>query len=121
MTIIIDENLPRRWKEYLASFDISAKHWIEIGNVGDADQLLFDYARQHRSIIITQDLDFGRMLALYQTSLPSVITLRVEAPIPEVIGEMVLQVLEGYPEQLQRGCLITIDAKRNRFRLLPIN
>jgi predicted nuclease of predicted toxin-antitoxin system len=119
VNVLIDENLPPRWKEDLASFDIPAKHWTEIGNAGDPDELLFTYARQNGFTIITQDLDFSRMLAFYGTKIPSVIQLRIQAPVPEVVGEMVITVLKDHSEHLEKGCLISLDGVRKRFRLLP--
>jgi predicted nuclease of predicted toxin-antitoxin system len=118
--IILDENLPPSWEGFLRPFDIIAKHWTDIGNPGDADEILYAYAIAHQGIIITQDLDFTRMLALYGANLPSVIQLRVECPTPEIIGSTVLSVLLNHQAQLQSGCLITIDGNRNRLRLLPL-
>lgn len=120
MSILIDENLPPRWEEYLAAHGFPAKHWTRIGNPGDADELIFYYAIQNCMVVITQDLDFGRMLALYKTSLPSVIQLRVGAPIPEIVGNMVLNVLKNYRQQLEAGCLVSIDSNSRRLRLLPL-
>ena len=64
MILIIDENLPPRWSGFLSSFGISATHWRNIGTVGDPDDTIFDYACGHGAVIITQDLDFTRLLAL---------------------------------------------------------
>ena len=80
MKLILDENLPPRWRDYLAPFGIDAVHWTDIGKVGDTDETIFDFACEHQSIIVTQDLDFTRMLALRGTRLPSVIQLRVPCP-----------------------------------------
>lgn len=71
-------------------------------------------------MIVTQDLDFTRMLALRGTRLPSVIQLRVQCPIPEVIGPALLEILHHFRDQLLSGCLITLDPDRHRLRLLPL-
>lgn len=121
MTLIIDENLPPRWSDYLALHGITATHWPDIGNFGDADDKIFDYACSQGTIIITQDLDFTRMLALRGTHLPSVIQLRVQCPIPETIGPALLEILKRHCDQLLSGCLITLDYERHRLRLLPLH
>ena len=121
MIVILDENLPPRWREFLAPYDIEAIHWRNIGKNGDSDDLIFAYASTHQSIIITQDLDFTRMLALHGSKLPSVIQLRVDCPIPEIIGDGVVNVLQNHWQQLKAGCLITLDANRHRLRLLPLH
>lgn len=120
MNLIIDENLPPRWCDYLAPHGITSAHWPDIGNFGDPDDAIFDYACDHGSVIVTQDLDFTRMLALRGTRLPSVIQLRVQCPIPETIGSALLEILNKHRDQLLAGCLITLDYDRHRLRLLPL-
>ena len=120
MIFLIDENLPPRWQHFLATFNINATHWREVGNAGDPDEALFDYACNHGAVIITQDLDFTRILALRGTRLPSVIQLRVNCPTPEIIGHTLLSVLKNHRQQLENGCLISIDINRHRLRLLPL-
>ena len=121
MILILDENLPPRWRDFLAPFGISATHWMNIGKIGDHDAAILDYAFEHDAIIVTQDLDFTRMLALRGARLPSVVQLRVQSPIPEIIGTALLSVLKNHRRQLQEGCLITLDLDRHRVRLLPFN
>jgi predicted nuclease of predicted toxin-antitoxin system len=62
VNLIIDGNLPPRWHDFLALSGISATHWRDIGNLGDPDDRIFDYACEQDAIIITQDLDFTRIL-----------------------------------------------------------
>ncbi len=121
MNLIIDENLPPSWRDYLAPFGINATHWRDIGHAGDPDEIIFDYACEHHSVIVTQDLDFTRILALRGSHLPSIIQLRVPCPIPEIIGSALLQVLQTHREQLLAGCLISLDPNRHRVRLLPLH
>ncbi|MDR1283489.1 MAG: DUF5615 family PIN-like protein [Opitutaceae bacterium] len=120
MKLIIDENLPPRWCEYFSQSDIHATHWNNIGRNGDPDEVIFDYAYKHAAVIITQDLDFTRLLALRGSRLPSVIQLRVPCPVPEYIGSIVLQILKKHGEQLHAGCLISLESNRYRIRLLPL-
>ena len=121
MRLIIDENLPPRWCDYFAPFGIIAAHWSNVGRIGDPDEFIFDYASDRNAIIVTQDLDFTRLLALRGSHLPSVIQLRVQCPVPEIIGLELLQVLQNHQQQLIDGCLITLDLSRHRIRLLPLH
>lgn len=120
MNLIIDENLPPIWCEFLYCHSHTAIHWQDIGQHGDPDEMIFDYAQAERSIILTQDLDFGRILALRGTQLPSLIQLRVDCPIPSEIGTTVIQVLQIHAEALMAGVLISIEPERHRVRLLPL-
>lgn len=72
-------------------------------------------------VICTQDLDFTRILALRDANLPNIIQLRVDCPIPEAVGKMLLEVIKNHGTQLKDGYLITIDSKRHRLRLLPLH
>ena len=58
MNLIIDENLPPSWRDYLAPFGITATHWRDIGSFGDPDDMIFDYACDHNAVIVTQDFRF---------------------------------------------------------------
>jgi predicted nuclease of predicted toxin-antitoxin system len=70
--------------------------------------------------VVTQDLDFTRMLATRGATLPSIIQLRVDCPIPEVIGPALISVLHAHRQSLETGCLISLDHANHRLRLLPI-
>ena len=121
MKLIIDENLPPRWCDYLAPSGIIATHWKDIGRIGEPDEIIFDYACDHNAIIVTQDLDFTRILALRGAHLPSVIQLRVNCPIPEIIGQALLEILQNHSQQLNTGCLIAIEHSRHSIGLLPLH
>lgn len=120
MTIVLDENLPPRWRECLEDHAHAVLHWSEIGNPGDADDLILEAALQRNALILTQDLDFTRLLALRGTQLPSVIQLRVACPLPETVGAEVIKVLDKHADQLAEGCLISLNAATHRIRLLPL-
>ena len=68
MKVIVDENLPPEWCGFLQQYGHSAIHWKDLGQHGDADELIFDYAQAERSVILTQDLDFTRIFALRGSS-----------------------------------------------------
>ena len=120
MKLVIDENLPPRWKSFLGRHGFDAGHWTEIGACGDPDTVIFDHAFENRGIIVTQDLDFTRLVATRGSTLPSVILLRVACPIPESCGTILVNILRTYGEQLEQGCLISVEPDRHRVRLLPL-
>lgn len=121
MTLIIDENLPPSWVTFLAQAGHEASHWRQIGELGDPDDVIFQYAKENACIILSQDLDFTRMLALSGESLPSVIQLRVDCPLPERVGKEVLSVLKSFAKELTSGCLVSVDFHTQRLRLLPLH
>lgn len=120
MIIVIDENLPPSWSSFLADLGFDARHWKDVGCIGDADTIIFDYASERGAVIITQDLDYTRLLALRGTNLPSLIQLRVDCPLPSVIGNDIRLLLETYHEHINKGALFTLDGRGHRMRMLPL-
>ena len=120
MILLLDENLPRSWVPYLADEGIPATHWLQVGEMGAADEVIFAYAEKNKTVIVTQDLDFTRLLALRGARLPSIIQLRVDCPIPSVVGSALVAVWRDYRDALETGCLVSLEPAHHRLRLLPI-
>jgi predicted nuclease of predicted toxin-antitoxin system len=68
----------------------------------------------------TNDLDFGRLLALTYAKGPSVLQIRGAALLPEDAEELVVAALSQCQEKLLAGALVTIDESSRRVRILPI-
>ena len=64
MRILIDMNLTQRWAQYLCAAGHDVVHWAAIGPVSASDQDIFDYARSKDYVLLTNDLDFPRILAI---------------------------------------------------------
>lgn len=79
-----------------------------------------EYAREHDCIVFTHDLDFGTILAATNTDAPSVIQVRTKDTLPEAIGELICNMIKMYEEDLDKGCLLTIDVHQAIVRILPI-
>jgi len=118
--IAIDMNLSPTWVEYLSAYGFGARHWSDLGDPQAKDRLIMAYAREHGFVVFTHDLDFGIILAVTHALGPSVIQVRTQDPVPEIIGEMVVAAIQSYRSLLERGALITIDPKKSRARVLPI-
>ena len=71
-------------------------------------------------MVFTHDLDFGNILAVTQALGPSVIQVRTQDSVPEVIGELVLAAIRKHASLLDRGALVTIEPDKLRARVLPI-
>jgi len=70
--------------------------------------------------VFTHDLDFGSLLFSTNASAPSVVQIRIEHIVPEIVGDAVLGALDTAIQALQDGALVTIDPRRHRIRLLPL-
>ena len=120
MKILIDMNLTPVWVEYLAGHHIESVHWSSVGNPKADDPEIMEYARANHFVVFTHDLEFGDLLAATQALGPSVIQVRVEDPVPAVIGEAVVAAFVEHTTLLERGALITRDPDKQRIRSLPI-
>jgi predicted nuclease of predicted toxin-antitoxin system len=57
--IVVDMNLTPAWVEFFATHNIESTHWSDIGNPKALDPEIMDFARAHRLVVFTHDLDFG--------------------------------------------------------------
>lgn len=113
-------NLTPTWVEFFAARGIEGVHWSDLGDPKASDPEIMDFARAHRFVVFTHDLDFGIILAVTHARGPSVIQARVDDPIPATIGDAVIAALTANATHLERGALMTVDPDRLRVRILPI-
>jgi predicted nuclease of predicted toxin-antitoxin system len=79
MRVLIDMNLTPRWVPFLSVAGHEAAHWSAVGSVTATDREICEYARQHGSAVLTNDLDFPQILAHTKNAAPSIILLRGES------------------------------------------
>lgn len=119
--VVVDMNLTPDWVPYLVAAGFEAVHWRNLGAVDAVDSVIMDWARTNGFVVLTQDLDFGTLLALTNAESPSVILLRTDDVLPDYIGQTVLDVLMNHADELTGGALLRLDATNARVRLLPLN
>jgi predicted nuclease of predicted toxin-antitoxin system len=120
MKILIDMNLPPRWVQVFAEAGWEAVHWSQVGSPKASDREIMAWARENGYIVFTHDLDFSALLAATQGDGPSVIQVRTQNVLPEAIGELVVDSLRRFQNELVKGAIITIDPSRARIRILPL-
>jgi len=120
MKILIDMNLPPRWVQVFAKVGWEAVHWSQVGAPTASDREIMTWARENRYAVFTHDLDFSALLATTQGAGPSVIQVRTQNILPEATGKLVIDSLERFRSELDKGAIITIDPRRARVRILPL-
>ena len=120
MKLLVDMNLSPRWVSALAEAGIEAAHWSTLGAPNAPDSEIMAYAGEKDYVVLTHDLDFGAILAAIHREKPSVVQIRAEDVRPEVIGKQIVDALRQMASELQEGALLTVDPKRTRLRLLPL-
>lgn len=113
-------NLSPRWLQVLRGAGFEALHWADAGAPTAPDTELFDFARQHKSVLLTQDLDFAELLFHAQSGTPSVVLLRLRNELDAAQQRRVVALIESAATPLEAGALLVIDERRARLRRLPI-
>jgi predicted nuclease of predicted toxin-antitoxin system len=121
MKLLIDMNLSARWVFALDKLGIAAVHWRDLGAATAPDSVIFLHAFDNDLVVLTNDLDFGAILAITKHRKPSVIQLRVEDTRPESAAGAVALAVKGCKAELAQGALLTIDEARLRIAILPLD
>jgi predicted nuclease of predicted toxin-antitoxin system len=120
MKFVIDMNLSPESAVVLTRAGYSAEHWSSIGEITAEDETIFDWAGDNGFTVITQDYDFGTLLAITGSTKPSVIQVRREDSTPPALKETLLEIIQRYSTPIEDGALIVIDERKIRLRLLPL-
>lgn len=120
MKLLFDMNLAPSWIAWLGVRGFEAVHWESVDARNAPDEDLMAWAASESRVVVTNDLDFGQILALTHATGPSVILIRGSKVLPSQIGDVVLEVLTTYQQELEQGALIVVDEQRQRVRVLPL-
>lgn len=120
MKLLLDMGLAQSTAQYLREQGYDVVHLREQGLHKMDDNAIMRKARIEGRVIITHDLGFGRILALGQNQLPSVIILRLADMRPAQVNRILTRVLNLVSQQLDAGALVSVSDRTIRVRLLPI-
>lgn len=70
---------------------------------------------------MTNDLDFGRILAVEAATSPSVLVLRLRDTHPDRLVELLASILPGIDDTLEAGSFVVIEDAAVRARKLPVS
>jgi predicted nuclease of predicted toxin-antitoxin system len=98
----------------------SARSWsVQLGAA--SDQVLLDLAKEQERVLLSEDADFGTLLALRQDTTPSVVLLRQQPDkTAAALADFLFENLPRVAEDLAVGSRIVIERDRIRVRRLPI-
>jgi len=120
MKLLVDMNLSPRWVRLLERSQFQAVHWTSVGDPKALDIELMAHAVRDDYIVLTNDLDFGAILAVTHAKKPSVVQIRSDNLNPDAIGEQVVHALRQMRDQLAAGALVSVEPQRTRLRVLPL-
>jgi predicted nuclease of predicted toxin-antitoxin system len=78
------------------------------------------YAKEHGFVVLTNDLDFGSILAATGGNAPSVVQLRTDDCRVGSIADLVILSIKQAEDQLAKGALVTVETTKLRITCLPI-
>ena len=120
MRILADMPISPRTVEFLRGLGYEVVHALDLGLARAADEEIVDQAKAEEMTILTEDLDFGAILAVTREIKPGVIILRVGNWRREEIEDRLRTVLGELPEESFQNSIATVDRHRVRFRRLAI-
>lgn len=121
MKFVIDMNLSKRWCQVLQDAGHQAVHWSDVGAPNAPDVEIMALARGEAACVMTNDLDFSAILGATNADGPSVLQLRARRLEPDILSATVLDAINRKQADLDKGCILTIDMKQERLRVLPLN
>lgn len=121
MRLLVDANLSQRVAQLLRDAGHDAVHVREVGLQHASDAEIVDAAARGERVIISEDTDFGALLARRQSSGPSFVLLRSIEPLTPHQQAMLLTAnLPMVEKDLDEGAIAVLDRRRLRVRRLPI-
>jgi predicted nuclease of predicted toxin-antitoxin system len=120
MKFIVDVCLSLTVVQELRLRGIDVEHWSSNGPANAKDITILSWSADHEHVLITADTDFAHLLATFKNTTPSVVILRTASHSPKVVVPLIFSVIEQWSDELERGCLVSVDETKARLRVLPI-
>jgi predicted nuclease of predicted toxin-antitoxin system len=120
MKFLADMGLARSTVAFLRAQGHDAVHLRDQGLQRLEDDEIVEKARKEGRVILTHDLDFGRIVAVSRASVPSVITFRLDDMRPIQVNRYLTEVLAQFAGELEAGALVSVNERGIRARSLPI-
>jgi predicted nuclease of predicted toxin-antitoxin system len=120
MRLLLDQGLPRSAAGILRQTGIDAIHVGEIGYSTAQDAQILQRGQAEGRVVVTLDADFHALLAQSGDSSPSVIRIRIEGLKAQALALLLEAVLTQCHDDLEVGCVVTVQTGRMRVRRLPL-
>jgi predicted nuclease of predicted toxin-antitoxin system len=118
--LLLDQGVPRDVATLLRSNGYDRTHVGEIGMALALDVEILARALDDHAVLVTFDADFHTILAVTSAIAPSVIRLRLEGLGANAVMKIVHGVVGQFENELMRGSMITVKARKTTCHKLPI-
>ena len=119
MKFLLDMGLAPRTAQYLRERGYDAVHLREQKLQRLPDVQIVAKAIAEQRIILTHDLDFGRIVALSGEHAPSVVTFRLDDMRASAVNQHLDELIARFATELESCALISITDQGVRIRRLP--
>lgn len=121
MKLLLDSNLSHRVAQLLRDAGVDAAHVRDSDLQHATDSVILEFARQHSLVLVSEDTDFGELLARQRTLAPSFVLLRTYEPMsPDEQAAVLMANLPRLRDDLDQGAIVVIERSRLRVRRLPV-
>ncbi len=120
MKFLLDMGLANSTAIFLRGRGYDAIHLREEGLQRLEDKQIIAKALQENRIVLTHDLDFGRIVALSHQQYPTVITFRLDDMQPSQVNHYLTELLTQFAQELKIGALVSVNEQVIRVRQLPV-
>ena len=120
MKFLADMGLARSTVAFLRAQGHGAAHLRDQGLQRLRDNEIVEKAVAEGRVILTHDLDFGRIVAVSGATVPSVITFRLQDMRPAQVNRYLAEVLARFTAELEAGALVSVNERAIRVRPLPV-
>ena len=120
MRFLADMGLARSTVAFLRARRHDAVHLRDQGLQRLSDDKIVAKAVTEDRVILTHDLDFGRIVAISGATVPSVITFRLQDMRPAQVNGYLAEVLARFTAELKAGALVSVNERAIRVRPLPV-
>jgi predicted nuclease of predicted toxin-antitoxin system len=120
MKFLADMGIAAATVSHLRAAHHDAVHLRDRGLQRLGDDTIVRMAVEEARVILTHDLDFGRIVALSGAQVPSVVTFRLNDMRPESVNGVLDQTLARFRTALETGALVSVSDSGIRVRPLPI-
>ena len=120
MKFLLDMGISLETGRFLMELGYDAVHLIRLAMERASDQEILDRAKKDERIILTHDLDFGKLLAFSGASMPSVLVFRPKNMRPENVNTLCKSAITRFHNELENGAILSVGDNKIRCHYLPI-
>jgi predicted nuclease of predicted toxin-antitoxin system len=119
--LLIDQNLAARVAVLLRDAGHDAVHVSERGMSSADDDQVLQLALAEERVLVSEDTDFGALLARSGAALPSFVLIRsAERLTTEARANLLVSTLPRVESELEAGAIVVLGRSRVRVRPLPL-